>query len=239
MSVLSIGICDDNQENRLSLRWLLENILETQKMDHTIYEFSSGETLLVWMKRHSNEIDLLFLDIEMGKINGMETARQLRKNNDALQIVFVTGFSDYVFDGYGVEALGYLMKPPKREQLEAIISRTVAKLCKNADQVYSCHNGEVWYRIPYKEILYFESDRRKVNCVTSNNSYSFYGKLDGVTEELADFGFVRIHQRYLVRADAISQICANEVQIGTHTLPISRSYHQAALLALTRSALEG
>ena len=238
--MLSIAICDDNQENRLSLRWLMERILENRKMEHIIYEFSSGETLLPWMENHHNEIDLLFLDIEMGRVNGMETARMLRaNNNNTLQIVFVTGFSDYVFDGYGVDALGYLMKPTKREQLETIISRTVTKLCRDADQTYSCHNGDIWYRIPQKEILYFESDRRKVNCVTQNRKYSFYGKLDEVAQELSGSDFVRIHQRYLVRADAIQQICGNEVQVGECTLPISRSYHQKALLSLTRSALEG
>lgn len=237
--MLSIAICDDNQENRLSLRWLLESILENRKMEHTIYEFSSGETLLPWIEKHHNEIDLLFLDIEMDKLNGMETARKLRADNDTLQIVFVTGFSDYVFDGYGVDALGYLLKPAKREQLEDILSRTLARRCKDAERTYSCHNGDTWYRIPYKEILYFESDRRKVNCITSNRRYEFYGKLNEVTQELSGSDFVRIHQRYLVRADAIQQIYGNEVQVGAHTLPISRSYHQQALLALTRKVLEG
>lgn len=237
--MLSIGICDDNQENRLSLRWLLENILESRKTEHQIYEFSSGETLLAWMERHQNEIELLFLDIEMGKVNGMETAKQLRENWEALQIVFVTGFPDYVFDGYEVDALGYLLKPAKREQLEAIIERVMVKRCRDSKQVYSCHNGDVWYRIPHKEILYFESDRRKVNCVTSKRTYSFYGKLDDVEQELSKSGFVRIHQRYLVKTDAIEQICGSEMQIESHTLPISRSYHQQVLLALTRSALEG
>ena len=237
--MLSIGICDDDRENRLSLRWLLENILENQKIESAIYEFSSGETLLPWMEKHHNEIDLLFLDIEMGRLNGLETARTLRADNELLQIVFVTAFSDYVFEGYGVDALGYLMKPAKREQLEVILSRALTKLCREADQMYVCHNGDTWYRIPYQEILYFESDRRKVNCITQNRSYSFYGKLDEVEQELARAGFVRIHQRYLVRMNAIRQICGSEVQIGTDTLPISRSYHQKALLALTRSALEG
>lgn len=236
--MLSIGICDDDRENRLSLRWLLENSLENQKIDHVIYEFSSGETLLLWMEKHRNEIDLLFLDIEMGNINGMETARQLRANHNTLQIVFVTGFADYVFEGYGVDALGYLMKPVKREQLETIISRTLTKRCRDADQIYACHNGDSWYRIPHKEILYFASDRRKVSCITQERSYSFYGKLDEVEQELVGAGFVRIHQRYLVRVDAIRQVCGSEVQMGTCALPISRSYHQQALLAFTRSALE-
>lgn len=236
--MLTIGICDDNQKNRLSLRWLLESILEQREIAHIIYEFSSGETLLSWTEKHPNEIGLIFLDIEMGKMNGMETAKQLRSRYDTMQIVFVTGFSDYVFDGYGVGALAYLMKPVKREQLEEIISRVLTNLCKEADAVYSCHDGDSWYRIPHKEILYFESDRRKVNCITPNRKYSFYGKLDDVEQELNKIGFVRIHQRYLVRAAAIRQICGNEVQVGAFTLPISRSYHQAALLALTRTALE-
>ncbi len=237
--MLSIAICDDNQENRLSLRWLLESILENRKLEYTIYEFSSGETLLPWMEKHHNEIDLLFLDIEMGRLNGLETAKKLRADNAALQIVFVTGFSDYVFDGYGVDALGYLLKPAKRDQLEDILSRTLIRRCKAAERTYSFHNGDIWYRIPYKEILYFESNRRKVSCITSKRSYEFYGKLDEVAQELSDSDFVRIHQRYLVRADAIGQICGNEVEVGEYTLPISRSYHQQALLALTRSALKG
>lgn len=171
--MLSIGICDDSQDNRQSLRWLLESILEEKNIEHAIFEFSSGETLLQWDQKHPNEIDLLFLDIEMGSVNGMETASQLREKHSALQIVFVTGFSDYVFDGYRVGALGYLMKPAKRDQLEEILSRFLVKLCQDAQEVYSCRDGDSWFRIPHKEILYFESDRRKVNCVTQNRTYSF------------------------------------------------------------------
>lgn len=236
--MLSIGICDDSQDSRQSLKWLLEGILESKNTEHTIYEFSSGETLLAWIQKHPNETDLLFLDIEMGEINGMETARQLRQRHPLLQMVFVTGYSDYVFDGYGVGALGYLMKPAKREQLEEILTRSLGKLCRESGQVYSCRDGDRWFRIPAKEILYFESDRRKVNCVTRDQVYSFYGKLDQVAREVENWGFVRIHQRYLVRSAAIRQICGTEVTVGDKTLPISRSCHQAALLALTRTALE-
>ena len=236
--MLTIGLCDDNQENRLNMRWQLENILEKREIRHSIFDFSSGETLLQWIERHPNKIDLLFLDIEMGRLNGMETAKELRKKNENLQIVFVTGFSDYVFDGYGVGALGYLMKPAGREQLEDIISRALAKLCKGADSVFSCHDGDSWYRIPHREILYFESDRRKVNCVTERGNYAFYGKLDDVERELENSGFIRIHQRYLVRAGAIRQICGSEAQLQTQSLPISRSYYQKVMLSLTKTMLE-
>lgn len=238
--MLSIGLCDDSQESRNSLKWLLEGILEQRQIAHTIFAFSSGETLLRWMEQHPNEIDLLFLDIEMGELNGMETARRLREKHSVLQIVFVTGYAEYVFDGYGVGALGYLMKPAKRTQLEEILSRALAKLCQEEDAVYSCRDGDSWYRIPYQEILYFTSDRRKVSCVTKTRTYQFYAKLSQVAEEVEKAGFVRIHQRYLVRAAAIRQVCGSEVLVGDDvTLPISRSYQQSALLALTRRVLEG
>ena len=237
--MLSIAICDDDLENRLSLRWLMERILENRKIDYTIFEFSCGENMLPWMEKHHNEIDLLFLDIKMGKLNGLETAKKLRANNDSLQIVFVTGFSDYVFDGYGVDALGYLLKPAKREQLEILLSRLFEKQRKDAQRTYSCHYGDTWYRIPHNEILYFESDRRKVRCITSNRSYEFYGKLNEVEQELDKSGFVRIHQRYLVRINAIRCISGSEIQMEEYTLPISRSYHQKVLLELTRKTLEG
>ncbi len=237
--MLSIGLCDDQQESRTSLRWQLESVLEQRGIERTLLEFSSGETLLRWVEQHPNRLDLLFLDIEMGTLNGMEAARQLHASHPLLQLVFVTGFSDYVFDGYGVGALGYLMKPAKSSQLEELLDRTLAQLCRQTELAYTCRDAGGWYRIPHREILYFASDRRKITCVTQTHCYSFYGKLDDVAQELAGAGFVRIHQRYLVRAGAIRQICGSEVQVGSQTLPISRSCHQSALLALTRSVLEG
>lgn len=236
--MLQIGICDDEKETRLSLRWVLEGLLEERGIEGRIYEFSSGETLLGWMGQHPHEIDLLLLDIEMGQLNGMETAKKLREADTRLQIVFVTGYADFVFDGYSVGALGYLMKPPRREQLSDILTRTLTALHRGADAVYSCRNGEKWYRIPHQEILYFESDKRRVNCVTAGRTYTFYGKLDEVERDLEKSGFVRIHQRYLVCSGAVERICGSEVQLGEHSLPISRSCQQSALIDLTRVSLE-
>lgn len=104
-------------------------------------------------------------------------------------------------------------------------------------RTYLCRRGDVTYRIPRKKILYFTSDRRQVTCVTTEKHYTFYGKLDQVEEELKD-SFVRIHQRYLVRTQAVQQISGSQVLVGGQTLPISRSCQQAAMIALTRASLE-
>ena len=76
--MLRIGICDDSAEARLGLRAMLERLLDKRAVECRIYEFSSGEGLLGWMEKHTGEIDLVFLDIEMGGMNGMEAAKALR-----------------------------------------------------------------------------------------------------------------------------------------------------------------
>ena len=126
--MLRIGICDDLADARLMLRALLERILESQKVPVQFFEFSAGETLLGWYDHHVGELDILFLDMELHELDGMETARRLRQADSGLQLVFVTGYADYVFDGYSVGALGYLLKPPKQEQLEAVLERAQAAL---------------------------------------------------------------------------------------------------------------
>lgn len=104
--------------------------------------------------------------------------------------------------------------------------------------MFVCRSGETAYRIPRRDILYFSSDRRQVNCVTASRIYTFYGKLDQVAAELDDENFVRIHQRYLVHTGAVERVDSGEVRLaGGGTLPISRSCQSGALVALTRAML--
>ena len=126
--MLRIAICDDIYDARLTLRSALERALERQGIRGRFWEFSSGEGLLRWLERHAGELDLVFLDLEMGELSGMETARRLRGADPGLQLVFVTAYADQVFDGYSVGALGYLLKPPKPEQLDAVLGRA-RRLC--------------------------------------------------------------------------------------------------------------
>ena len=93
-----------------------------------IYEFSSGEGLCAWLPKRPGELDLLFLDVEMGGMNGMETARRIRQSDNGLLIVFVTGYANFVFDGYSVQALDYVMKPVKRERLAQLMERVEEQL---------------------------------------------------------------------------------------------------------------
>lgn len=235
--MLRIGLCDDVADARMALRAALGRALERRGTEADFFEFSSGSGLLRWMGSRAGELDLIFLDVEMGEPNGMETARRLRAMDEGLQIVFVTGYADYVFDGYSVGALGYLMKPVKTQQLSDVLERCMEALCREGDRAFLCRSGETVYRIPKKNILYFYSDRRQVTCVTTGRSYTFYSKLDQVERD-AGAGFIRIHQRYLVRAAAVDRVVGGEVYLGERRLPVSRAYQQTALVALTRATLE-
>ena len=235
--MLRFGICDDSADARCALRGTLEQIMETQGLECQIFEFSSGEGILKWMEKHAGELALVFLDMEMGTLSGMETARKLRDMDSGLQLVFVTGYDQYVFEGYSVGALGYLMKPASYEKLSDIMDRAVITFLREEDKTFLCRSRDTLYRIPKRNILYFSSDRRQVSCVTTGKTYTFYGKLDDVTDNIGR-GFIRIHQRYLVRAEAVDRLDGNEVFIGDTPLPVSRAYRTSVMAALARAALK-
>ena len=104
--MLRIGICDDLADARLVLRSALERILENRKIQGQFFEFSSGETLLRWYDHHAGELDVVFLDMELHELDGMETARRLRAADAGLQLVFVTGYADHVYGGFVVKFCG-------------------------------------------------------------------------------------------------------------------------------------
>lgn len=235
-SMLRIGICDDETAARDQLRFGLEKILHEDR-EKIVYEFSSGRSAASWLKNHPGEIDLLFLDVEMQPPNGMETARQIRSFDREILIVFVTGYKDYVFEGYEVGALDYVIKPPEPEKLRQILERAGETLGKKTDKMFLCKNTEGTYRMPLAQISCFYSDRRKVVLVYGDREYAFYGKLDDVQEQ-AGSRFVRIHQRYLVNADRVEHIGKDSVLAGGRVYPVSRSMKNEAMAALARAMLE-
>lgn len=236
--MLRIGICDDAADARDALRIQLEKILNEEK-EQIVYEFSTGAGAVHWLETHPGEIDLLFLDVEMAGTNGMAAAEAVRRFDTELMIVFVTGYSDYVFDGYKVNALDYIIKPAKPERLSEVLRRVRAQLEAKKSEMYVFRNTDGSFRLPIAAIHYFYSDKRKVVLVCNEKEYSFYAKLDEVEQQLSG-SFVRIHQRYLVRAGAVERMESTQVVLSSgEALPVSRACRAGAMAALAREALEG
>ncbi|MEE0420676.1 MAG: LytTR family DNA-binding domain-containing protein [Lachnospiraceae bacterium] len=239
--MLRVALCDDETDARDAVRFQLEKIIYEDD-EEIVYEFTSGSSAVKWLKAHPGEIDLLFLDVEMEGLNGMDTARKIREFNQELVIVFLTGYSDYVFEGYEVGALDYVMKPAQEKRLRNIVSRVRTMLGRNREKVFAFKNTDGIFRMPVDRISYLYSDRRKVVLVTEEKEYPFYGKLDEVEEQLkgqACVSFVRIHQRYLVNADKVEHVGRGEVRVAGNRLPVSRSMKEEAEASLAKAMLEG
>lgn len=235
--MLRIAICDDETSARDALRIQLEQIL-IEESEEIIYEFSSGNNAASWLEKHPGEIDLLFLDVEMKGLNGMETAEKIRTYNNSLLIVFVTGYSDYVFDGYRVGALDYIMKPVSAQKLQDLIHRVRVKLDSETAQTFTIKTIDGTWRFRLCDILYFYSDKRKVTLVTANGEYPFYAKLDDIATQLASC-FVRIHQRYLINPMSVDYLHGDFVTLGNTKLPCSRRYKESATAKIARAMMGG
>lgn len=233
--MLRIAICDDSVDARDALRLQLEKIL-MEGTEEIVYEFSTGAGAVRWLEDHPGEIDLLFLDVEMAGTSGMEAAQAVRKFDTELIIVFVTGYSDYVFDGYKVNALDYIIKPAKAERLLEVLRRVRMHLNHKRNDMYLLKNAEGTFRFPIAAIHYFYSDKRKVVCVCGEKEYPYYAKLDEVEQELTG-KFVRIHQRYLVNPQQVEQIGTDHVAVAGKKLPISRGMKEEAVNKLARAML--
>lgn len=235
--MLRIAICDDETDARDALRFQLEKVL-IEDAEEIVYEFSSGTNAASWLANHPGEIDLLFLDVEMKELNGMETAEKIRTFDEQIMIVFVTGYSDYVFDGYHVGALDYLVKPVSEEKLRQLIGRVRTKSAQEESHTFSLKNMDGTWRFRFSDILYFYSDRRKVILVTAKGEYPFYARLDEVERKLAS-DFIRVHQRYLINPANVDYLGSESITINGQQLPCSRKYRETALSKIARSMMGG
>lgn len=235
--MLRIALCDDEATARDALHIQLEKLLD-ENTEEIIYEFSCGTNALSWLEKHPNEIDLLLLDIEMRGLNGMETAKRIRQFDDQIIIVFVTGYADYVFDGYHVGALDYLIKPVEEHKLKKLLARVRTKLNAEEAQTFILKNIDGTWRFKLCDILYFYSDRRRVILVTRRGEYPFYAKLDEIEARLTPH-FVRIHQRYLVNPVNVDHLGNESVTLGEAQLPCSRRYRETAANRIARAIMGG
>ena len=121
---ITIALCDDDSEQIKNLRRLIGEWAESKPFAVNVAGYESGEQFL--FEYPDNPCSLLLLDIEMSGINGMELAKKLRSSGNRLPIIFITGYSDYIGEGYDVEALHYLLKPVEKDRLFAVLDRYAA-----------------------------------------------------------------------------------------------------------------
>lgn len=225
--MLRIAICDDEQFYREKIRMLLERYFEKSDLQYELAAFASGEDFL---KARENRVkyDIVFMDISMEELDGMQTAQQIRAFHSDTEIVFVTAFLDYALEGYKVNAIRYILKDTLDgavvECMDAILQKRKAAQVK-----FSFMEGE--RKLYTENILYVESRKHKsvfFYMETETVTYQIYEKLDSIEEKLSGCGFLRIHKSYLVNLKHIRKISNYVAVLSTgEELPVPRLRYQA------------
>lgn len=214
-----IAICDDSDADR---QYVLNMVnawaAQTSHVVHTD-TFSSAENFLFHYSEES-DYDILLLDIEMEAMDGVTMAKQLRKSNDTVQIVFITGYSDYISEGYEVAALHYLMKPVREEKLCSVLDRAAEKLARN-EKVLNLESGGEMVRVPVYQIRYADVFG---NYVTIHALSDVTVKMTlGELEKQLDERFYRAGRSCVVNLTQISRVTRTEIKLNDGTaIPLPR-----------------
>lgn len=231
---MRIGICDDDKSLRGALRKAVEPKLQLEGIAYEVVEYASGEALLKGLQ--DGEPDILFLDIEMDGISGMDAARELRKKCRDTVIIFVTAYPDFVFQGYEVHAFHYILKPYKEEKIREVLELALQEVGTSGEQYYAVEQKSGILRLPLKKVRYFKSDRKKVAAVMEEGVEEFYGKLADLEVSLPEY-FIRSHNRYLVNLHHVSRVDSTECICGGEEVPVSRACKQELAVAFARMIL--
>ena len=213
--MITIAICDDDNSQINALK----KMLTEWNSSAVINEYNSAEQFL--FNYPDISCDLLLLDIEMGDMNGMELAKQLRAKGDMLPIIFITGFSKYIGDGYDVEALHYLMKPVDREKLFQVLDRYSCRHRPDTRVILPIGNESVL--VASDNIVYLEAFGKKTQ-ITLNDGKEMICTcgLSEASEKLGQ-GFVSCHRSYVVNIGAIRKISRTDITMDSgKKIPLSR-----------------
>jgi len=216
-----IGICDDNKTDAAYMERLLGSWADRKQQRIKCEVFPSAESFLFRYAEDKN-YDILLLDIEMGEMDGVALAKKLREENDSVQIIFTTGYADYMAEGYEVAALHYLMKPVSEEKLFAVLDRAAAATGKTEQVVLLPKEGEM-IKISSAAVQYVEAFAHSVVVHTEKQDLEVRLSISEIEQRLSK-EFVRCHRSYLVNLKYISRIGKKEVILddGT-TIPLART----------------
>ena len=217
---MRIAIIDDRPADRDYIAALVSRWAKDRDETAVSVPFPSAEAFL-FAYSEDHDFDILLLDIEMGTINGVELAKTVRKENDAVQMVFITGFPDFIAEGYEVSAVHYLMKPVDRDKLFSALDRAAANLEKAERRLRVTFERRTDY-VPFSKILYLEAQKQYVRIVTEGEEYRMKASLAETAAQLDEF-FFPCQRSFIVNLRHVARILPDRVVLKNGAeVPISR-----------------
>ena len=231
---MKIALLDDEiKYNKHLSDLLVKYLFESDIDDYQVVEYVSGLDFLAEYKK--NEYDIIFLDVVMPIMDGFQVAQEIRNIDRGVNIVFVTSMVDGTQQGYDYNAKAYLYKEVTRSEINKLMNR----LFKEKGQHHEWTPGSGNYVIKEKysngnrflrldEVLYFENSANDIIAHTADDSVIFRKKMSELEADLADRGFLRVHQGFLVNMSQIFQDFGSYIVLRSgHTIDVSRRYKKA------------
>lgn len=204
---MKIAICDNEQEYCVFLKQIISFYCHDKQIEYSCFDFDSGEALL----QSEQHFDILFLDIEMDGLNGIETAKAInRKNRDTI-IFIVTAYQKYLDEAMDLDVFRYIDKPINQQRIYAGLDKAVEFLNHNRITFKTRNDGIVCVR--KSDIIYVEVIAKNVYVVTLEKKYLAREKMDYFKEELSTSYFVVPHHSYIVNLNYVIQFKRNILQM--------------------------
>lgn len=217
-------ICDDEKSTCAEIEQMLRHFAFEKCVKLEADVFFDGNALTRYLKQEKAP-DILFLDIELPGVNGVEIGKYIRDilRNSEMFLVYISSKKEYALELFQNQPFDFLVKPIKKEKLYHVMEK-IMNIAGRNERNFTYQNQGNTYCIMYKDILYFQSDGRKVNIVMENDVQSFYGRLSEVEETCPESLFLRIHKSYLINLYNVKEITYKWVKMANEdVLDISRS----------------
>ena len=226
--MLQIAVCDDDVLECISLTDRIRRILNEMKIDCLIKKFGSGKQLADF----SGSFDIIFLDIMMTGLDGIETARALREKMFDKILIFFSSSKSYVFEAYDVEAFHYLLKPIDEGKLTAVLKKALSKTDMKSGRFIIINKDREHKKLFLDDIYYFDIWGRKICAYSKNGETEFYGKICELEKKLSGDYFFRCHKSYLVNLKYVNSYNAHEITLDNGAiLPVAKRRYDGFCIA--------
>ncbi len=224
---MKIAICDDNV-NHINI---IENYIDKFKKTSVECDaYTSGEKLVYAYREKKERYDVIFLDMEMEQLNGIETANLIKEIDEHVIIIFVTSHSEYMKDSFKCQPFRFIEKPVDFDELKSAFEDVCKKLSKKRKVVAFSENKKK-VRLFCDDIIYCESQAHCIWIHTKSETYKICKSLSDLHEQLDQEMLYRVHKSFIINFHYIKSIKETDVELyhGDKLIPISRSYKKKTL----------
>ena len=224
-----IAVVDDQPDMRQQLCSMIDQYSRENNCMLEVTAFSDGAQVIT---NYCKGFDIIFLDVEMKHLDGMETARRIRERDGGVLIVFITNMAQYAIRGYAVGALDYVLKPVPYFAFSQQLQKAVEKVSRHARHYLAVPVEGGLRRLDTVQIYYLESEGHRVHFYTEDGEFTAPGALKTFEEKLAACPFARCNRGYLVNLAQVRGVQQGVVEVGPYELQVSRPKRKSFLAAL-------